>query len=71
MAFPLSRDHNTFVELLRDAGYGTGLIGKSHLQSFTDRPASNHYRPHEGLHTPSPALRDAHKRNRHGAEYDL
>lgn len=27
---PLSRDHTTFVELLREAGYATGLIGKSH-----------------------------------------
>jgi arylsulfatase A-like enzyme len=32
---PLSRQAVTFVELLRDAGYETGLIGKSHLQNFT------------------------------------
>src|SRR6187401_2804971 len=34
---PLSRDAVTFVDLLRDAGYATALIGKSHLQNFTGR----------------------------------
>jgi len=68
---PLSRDHTTFVELLRDAGYRTGLIGKSHLQSFTGLPATNTYQTVEGLHTPSPHLRDAHKNNRHSKDYDL
>jgi len=37
---PLSKDHINFVELLKDAGYETGLIGKSHLQSFTGLPAT-------------------------------
>ena len=32
---PLDKRHVTFVELLRDAGYKTALIGKSHLQGFT------------------------------------
>ncbi|WP_353475947.1 sulfatase-like hydrolase/transferase (plasmid) [Salipiger sp. H15] len=32
---PLSQRNVTFVELLRDAGYDTALIGKSHLQTFT------------------------------------
>ena len=68
---PLSKDHTTFVELLRDAGYRTGLIGKSHLQSFTGLPATNQYKPVEGLHTPSLGLRDAIKNNRHSADYDL
>jgi len=68
---PLSRDHTTFVELLRDAGYRTGLIGKSHLQSFTGLPATNTYQPQDGLSTPSPHLRDAMKNNRHTADYDL
>ena len=40
---PLSKNHTTFVELLRDAGYSTGLIGKSHLQSFTGLPATNRF----------------------------
>jgi len=68
---PLSKDHTTFVELLRDAGYRTGLIGKSHLQSFTGLPATNQFEPAAGLHTPSPHLRDAIKNNRHSPEYDL
>lgn len=32
---PLSTRQVTFVELLRDAGYDTALIGKSHLQNFS------------------------------------
>lgn len=68
---PLSKDHTTFVELLKDAGYRTGLIGKSHLQSFTGLPATNKYEVVDGLGAPSPHLRDAHKNNRHGPEYDL
>ncbi|MFY0597787.1 MAG: sulfatase-like hydrolase/transferase [Cognatishimia sp.] len=68
---PLSKDHTTFVELLKDAGYNTGLIGKSHLQGFTGLPATNQYEPEEGKHTPSPQLRDAYKHNRHTEEYDL
>lgn len=68
---PLSKDHTTFVELLQDAGYKTGLIGKSHLQSFTGLPATKKFEPQEGLTAPSPHLRDAHKNNRHSSDYDL
>ncbi|MGR3593353.1 MAG: sulfatase family protein [Limimaricola soesokkakensis] len=68
---PLSRNHTTFVELLRDAGYRTGLIGKSHLQSFTGLPASNAFVPQPGKHVPAPHLRDAFKDNRHSEAYDL
>lgn len=68
---PLSRDHTTFVELLQDAGYRTGLIGKSHLQSFTGLEATNKYEVRQDRHTPAAGLRDAIKNNRHGPEYDL
>lgn len=68
---PLSKDHMTFVELLKDAGYSTGLTGKSHLQSFTGLPATNMYEPLAGLHTPREGPRDAYKDNRHSADYDL
>lgn len=68
---PLSKDHTTFVELLKDAGYRTGLIGKSHLQSFTGLPASNRFTSEEGKHTPSAHLQDAYKNNRRSAAYDL
>lgn len=68
---PLSKDHVNFVELLKDAGYETGLIGKSHLQSFTGLPATNKFEPKAGSTVPSPELRDAFRDNRHGTEYDL
>ena len=35
---PLDKRNVTFVELLREAGYKTALIGKSHLQNFSGRP---------------------------------
>ena len=36
---PLSLESNTFVDALRAAGYATALVGKSHLQNFSDVPA--------------------------------
>jgi arylsulfatase A-like enzyme len=36
---PLSLASNTFVDALRAAGYATALVGKSHLQNFTDGAA--------------------------------
>ena len=38
---PLDLDAVTFVDLLRNAGYRTALIGKSHLQDMTDKPVPN------------------------------
>lgn len=35
---PLPQRANTFVDVLSEAGYDTALIGKSHLQPFTDHP---------------------------------
>jgi len=35
---PLARNATTFVDLLRDDGYFTGLVGKCHLQNMTDLP---------------------------------
>lgn len=68
---PLSHEHTTFVELLKDAGYSTGLIGKSHLQSFTGLPATNKFQADPDMHTPRAELRDAFKHNRHSEDYDL
>jgi arylsulfatase A-like enzyme len=52
---PLSMNAVTFVDLLRDAGYRTALIGKSHLQNFTSgapivrrAPARDGYREPSG-----------------------
>jgi arylsulfatase A-like enzyme len=36
---PLSLQSNTFVDALRAAGFATALVGKSHLQNFSDIPA--------------------------------
>lgn len=38
LGIPLAKEHVTFVDLLRAAGYDTALIGKSHLQNVTDWP---------------------------------
>ncbi|MAK56323.1 MAG: sulfatase [Pusillimonas sp.] len=54
---PLPMQQVTFVELLREAGYATGLIGKSHLQNFVgssvvleqSSPPDNYYVPSESL----------------------
>jgi arylsulfatase A-like enzyme len=56
----LSMDAVTFVDLLRDAGYRTALIGKSHLQNFTPHaPIVKRPAPRQGFHEPKPALRQA------------
>lgn len=36
---PLDLDSVTFADVLRDAGYNTGYIGKAHFQNVTDIPA--------------------------------
>src|SRR5688500_2462800 len=51
---PLSMNAVTFVDLLRDAGYRTALIGKSHLQNFTSwAPIIKRPPPRAGYHEPS------------------
>ncbi|MEM7752488.1 MAG: sulfatase-like hydrolase/transferase [Pseudomonadota bacterium] len=62
---PLDTRHVTFVELLREAGYKTVLIGKSHLQPFSGRPATlAKPETREGFHRAegvlSEAVRHAH-----------
>ena len=57
---PLSMNAVTFVDLLRDAGYRTALIGKSHLQNFTPHgPIIKRSPPRPGFHEPSASLREA------------
>ncbi|MBL0422002.1 sulfatase-like hydrolase/transferase [Ramlibacter sp. AW1] len=36
----LSLSQRTFVDMLREAGWRTALVGKSHLQNITDAPAA-------------------------------
>ena len=68
---PLSRNAVTFVDLLRDGGYRTALIGKSHLQTFTGMPPL--------MQPPAPKAGDQPLRSEHveavrhdlrGAEYE-
>jgi arylsulfatase A-like enzyme len=57
---PLTMNAVTFVDLLRDAGYRTALIGKSHLQNFTPWPSLIRRPPaREGYREPSPGLTQA------------
>lgn len=37
---PLPLEATTFVDLMRRAGYRTGLVGKSHLQNMTGEPSN-------------------------------
>jgi arylsulfatase A-like enzyme len=68
---PLSMDAVTFVDLLRDAGYATALIGKSHLQNFTPHPPIiKRPPPREGFHEPSPDLRQALRDHLDDPKYD-
>lgn len=59
---PLSLDATTFADLLREAGYRTAMVGKSHLQNMTGDPAK--MAPHAydpgtpaGAGAPRPAVR--------------
>jgi len=68
---PLSMNAVTFVDLLRDAGYRTALVGKSHLQNFTAwDPVIKRPRPREGYHEPSAELRQALRNDLNDAKYE-
>lgn len=67
---PLSTDAVTFVDLLRDAGYRTALIGKSHLQNFTGQPAYGEPRPERtGFHRAGGALAEASRHDYRAPAY--
>lgn len=68
---PLARDATTFVHLLREAGYRTALIGKSHLQNFTGLPPALRYEPVPGLAQPPARYREASQVIRGGSDYDM
>jgi arylsulfatase A-like enzyme len=68
---PLSMNAVTFVDLLRDAGYDTALIGKSHLQNFTSwEPIIKRPPPREGFHEPSRGLTQALRHDLADAKYE-
>lgn len=67
---PLSRTNVTFVELLKDAGYTTALIGKSHLQTFTGAPAATQIPPaREGYVRANGPLSEAVRHDLDAPEY--
>ncbi len=68
---PLSMNAVTFVDLLRDAGYRTALVGKSHLQNFTDwPPIVKRPAPREGFHEPSKELTQSLRNDLADTKYD-
>jgi len=57
---PLSLQSNTFVKMLHEGGYRTTLIGKSHLQNFTDNaPMTTPAPVLEGYKAPPDGLKEA------------
>ena len=68
---PLSMNAVTFVELLRDAGYRTALVGKSHLQNFTSWPPLVKRLPaREGFREPSGDLVQALRNDLSQSKYE-
>jgi arylsulfatase A-like enzyme len=68
---PLSMNAVTFVDLLRDAGYRTALVGKSHLQNFTSwAPLIKRPPPRDGFHEPSAGLTQALRNDLAESKYE-
>lgn len=61
---PLPQSETTFVEVLRDAGYSTALIGKSHVQPMTNNAPRTGNAPRVNASFPEAKKND-------GARYDL
>jgi arylsulfatase A-like enzyme len=68
---PLRTDEVTFVELLRDAGYDTVLVGKSHLQNNTGLPPRLEWPAASPTHrAPSAELALSRRDHQDGPFYD-
>jgi arylsulfatase A-like enzyme len=68
---PLSMHAVTFIDLLRDTGYRTALIGKSHLQNFTAWPPLVKRPPaRTGYHEPSLGLAQAVRNDLSSPRYE-
>ena len=68
---PLPMDATTFVEILRDAGYRTALLGKAHLQNMTGLPPAQVRTVEEGLQQPGERYLEASIGGRGGPEYEI
>lgn len=69
---PLDRHATTFVELLREAGYQTGLVGKCHLQNMTDMaPEAPRDPTPQSKQAPAAHLSDAIKGRWQEGGYDM
>ena len=70
---PLSLRATTFVELMRQAGYRTAMVGKSHLQNMLDRPPLVPDTRDPALAKPPPELDEASQAEpgRYDQEYAL
>lgn len=67
---PMSLHSTTFADVLRGAGYSTGLIGKAHYQNVTDIPAPARVPPGQGQAV-ADELKHGNRNQRSGAAYDL
>ena len=68
---PLPIDATTFVDILRDAGYRTALLGKAHLQNMTGLPPHQVRVVEEGLRQPGERYLEAVIGGRRGPEYEI
>lgn len=70
LGVPLAHDNVSFVEVLRDAGYDTALIGKSHLQNVSDWAVQIESPEHrDGYHVPDEQLAQAVRSDLDSAHY--
>ncbi len=58
---PLPLQANTFVDLMRDKGYRTALVGKSHLQTMTANAALWKHEIPDGMEAPGAGFEEALK----------
>ncbi len=68
---PLPMDATTFVDILRDAGYRTALLGKAHLQNMTGLPPRQVRSVEEDLLQPGDHYLEASIGGRRGPEYEI
>ena len=66
---PLDLEATTFVDVLAEKGYQTGLIGKSHLQGYTPLDPMYGYIADDELASPTEEFQDAIRRSRWTEDY--